>query len=96
MGECVSTLGISGRCQCYGIILKSPKRHRIAEGAVLEGSALSGVSNGMFHLIIFCLGRTEGLTVIAGLVETANLLLAGCKHFAGITNSLFARLELLG
>jgi len=50
----------------------------------------------MIHLEIFCLGRTEGLTVVAGLVETANLLLAGCKHIAGITNSFCARLELLG
>ncbi|CAI8744978.1 hypothetical protein EMIT0P43_130177 [Pseudomonas jessenii] len=59
-------------------------------------NALSGVFNGMFHLKIFCLGRTEGLTVVAGLVETANLLLAGCKHIAGITNSFYARLKLLG
>jgi hypothetical protein len=46
-------------------------------------NALSGV----FHLRIFCLRRTEGLTVVAGRVETTNLLLAGCKHIAGITHS---------
>jgi hypothetical protein len=27
MGENVSALAISERCHCYGIILKSPKRH---------------------------------------------------------------------
>jgi hypothetical protein len=54
------------------------------------------VFNGLFHLKIFCLWRIEGLTVVARLVETANLLLAGCKHIAGITNSFCARLELLG
>jgi hypothetical protein len=63
---------------------------------VSEANALSGVLNGIFHLKIFCLGCTEGLAVVAGLVETANLLLAGCKHIAGITNSFCARLELLG
>jgi len=30
MGENVSTLAIGERCHCYGIILKSPKRHRAA------------------------------------------------------------------
>ena len=59
-------------------------------------NALSGVFNVMLHLKIFRLGRTEGLTVVAGLVETANLLLAGCKHIAGIDNSFCARLKLLG
>ncbi|PTR20159.1 hypothetical protein C8K63_11721 [Pseudomonas sp. GV085] len=35
MGENVSTLAISERCHCYGIILKSSKRHRAAEGSLL-------------------------------------------------------------
>jgi hypothetical protein len=35
MGENVSTLAISERCHCYGIILKTPKRHRAAEGPFL-------------------------------------------------------------
>jgi len=59
-------------------------------------NALSGAFHGMLHLKNFTLGRTEGLAVVAGLVETANLLLAGCKHIASITNSFCARLELLG
>jgi hypothetical protein len=50
----------------------------------------------MPHLKIFCLGRPKGLAVETGLVETADLLLAGCKHIAGITYSFCARLELLG
>ncbi len=41
----------------------------------------------MPHLKIFCLGRPKGLAVETGLVETADLLLAGCKHIAGITYS---------
>lgn len=59
-------------------------------------NALSGAFHGMFHLKSFTLGCTEGLAVIAGLVETANLFLAGCKHVASITDSFCARLELLG
>lgn len=59
-------------------------------------NALSGAFHGMSHLKSFTLGRTEGLAVVAGLVETANLLLAGCKHIASITNSFCARLKLLG
>ncbi|CAI8706821.1 hypothetical protein EMIT0196MI5_150021 [Pseudomonas sp. IT-196MI5] len=35
MGENVSTLAISERCHYYGIILKSPKRHRAAESSLL-------------------------------------------------------------
>ncbi|MNH44901.1 hypothetical protein D3C79_1072010 [compost metagenome] len=58
--------------------------------------ALSGAFNLLCHLKIFRLGRTEGLTVVAGRVETANLLLAGGKHIAGTANSFCARLQLLG
>ncbi len=35
MGEEVSTLAISEGCYCYGIILKSPKRDRGADGSLL-------------------------------------------------------------
>ena len=59
-------------------------------------NTLSGAFHGMFHSKNFTLGRTEGLAVVAGLVKTANLLLAGCKHIASITNSFCARLKLLG
>ena len=39
MGENLSALAISERCHCYGIILKSPKRHRAAEGSLLPAAA---------------------------------------------------------
>lgn len=52
--------------------------------------------NLMPHLRVIRLGRTEGLTVVTGLVETANVLLAGCEHLAGITDAFCAGLELLG
>ena len=58
--------------------------------------ALSGAFNLLCHLKIFRLGRTEGLAVVAGRVETANVLFAGCEHIAGIANSFGACLELLG
>lgn len=59
-------------------------------------NALSGVSDGIFHLKIFCLRCTERLAVVARLIETANMFLAGRKHIASITNPFCARLELLG
>lgn len=65
----------------------------IAHGEHVSSRAIVMQQN---NLKIFCLGRTEGLTVVARLVETANLLLAGRKHIAGITNSFCARLKLLG
>jgi hypothetical protein len=38
MGENVSTLAISERCHCYGIILKSPKRLQAADGPLSADS----------------------------------------------------------
>jgi hypothetical protein len=40
-GEYVSMLAVSEVCLHYGIILKSPKRHRAAEGGLLADSCLS-------------------------------------------------------
>jgi hypothetical protein len=38
MGENVSTLAISERCHYYDIILKTPKRHRVADGPLSADS----------------------------------------------------------
>jgi hypothetical protein len=65
-----------------------------ASGICIDSLAHS--FDGTSAIGLFCLGRTQGLAVIAGLVETANVLLAGCEHIAGIIDSFCARLELLG